>query len=193
MVTMAKYDNMKFRVLYLDPPWTIPTPSKSKNGGAKWFHEGKVLSVEQLTLASLPAMDNSMIFLWSTASNLHLAIPTMAAWGFQYKTCLIWVKVSKAGNPIMGQGGFLRHAHEQLLVGVRGKVPIRDKTVRSVIMTPPNRSACRKPVGVYDIIERMVDGPYLELFARTRRPGWFVYGNDVEGGSDISIPEWEVE
>ena len=188
---MAKYDNMKFRALYLDPPWEIPTPSASKSGGAKWFHDGHVLPVQQLTSARLPAMDNSMIFLWSTASNLHLAIPTMAAWGFHYKTCLIWVKVSKAGNPIMGQGGFLRHAHEQLLVGVRGKVPIRDRATRSVIMTPPNRTACHKPMEVYDIIERMVDGPYLELFSRTRRPGWFAHGDQLEGGSDIEIKEWE--
>jgi N6-adenosine-specific RNA methylase IME4 len=95
-------------------------------------------------------------------------------------------------TPWMGMGEFLRNSHELLLVGRSGKAMRNDKGVRSAVLTQPLFGNGRKPEQFYDLIERLVSGPYLELFATKRRDGWFAYGNQVPSGSDVSIPEWDL-
>ena len=97
------------------------------------------------------------------------------AWGFRYKSCLIWIK------PQLGMGNYWRVSHEFLLFGVRGQLPFRDNTCRSWQLA--RRTAhSRKPFLFRGLIEQVSPGPYLELYGREEQPqtDWTVYGNQVE-------------
>ena len=99
----------------------------------------------------------------------------MRAWGFRYKSCLVWVK------PQLGMGNYWRVSHEYLLLGVRGNLPFRDRTCPSWLLARRTVHS-RKPFAFRRLIERVSPGPYLELYGREEQPdsGWTVYGNQVE-------------
>jgi N6-adenosine-specific RNA methylase IME4 len=147
------------------------------------------MSVEQIKampVAELVA-DNATLLLWTTSNALPGALDVMAAWGFVYKTTLIWDKY------YMGLGNYFRGSHEILLHGVRGKAPFAFHSQRSVVQFP-RTSHSTKPAEIIPLIERVLpDGPYLELFARIRpnsSKDWSVWGNEID--SDISIPGYPV-
>lgn len=96
----------------------------------------------------------------------------MDAWGFAYKSCLTWVK------PYFRLGQYLRNQTEHLLLGVRGHAPIKFRGQPTWFYAPVQEHS-HKPEEQYAIIERCSPGPYLVLFARRRRPGWHVWGNEV--------------
>ena len=109
-------------------------------------------------------------------SRLQQALDVVRAWGFEYKTNLVWVK------PSIGLGSWARNRHELLLVGRRGSFGVPDPEDRpdSVIEAARGRHS-QKPFCIYDLLERMYpDASKLELFARTNRPGWTSWGNEVE-------------
>lgn len=124
------------------------------------------LPVDQL------AAEDAHLWLWITNSNFFEAIHVMAAWSFTYKSCLTWIK------PRFGLGQYLRNQTEQLLLGVRGKAPIQFRS-QGTWFYAPVQDHSHKPEEQYAIIERCSLGPYLELFARRRRPGWHAWGNEV--------------
>lgn len=114
----------------------------------------------------------------------------MEAWGFQYKTNLIWYKVRKDGGPDRrGVGFYFRNVTEMILFGVRGKNPRTLQPGRSQpnIIATRKREHSRKPDEQYEIIESCSRGPFLEMFARGRRPNWFSWGNQAED----YFPDWE--
>lgn len=207
---MYPVDGMRFRVIAADPPW--PYPATGQPGGfgdnvrtyrhgdrlgksTGWSADGKVLSIEQLCSATIPTMDDSCLFLWCTASNMPSALKVMEAWEFRYKTCLIWVKTNKdcatVRSTALGYWSYV--VHELLLFGIKGKFQRNTKAApfKSVFMEPFPRGHGYKPDIIYQKIQDAYAGPHLELFATKRRLGWFAYGNEVESGSDITIPEWE--
>jgi len=102
----------------------------------------------------------------------------MESWGFEFKNILTWAKVTRSGNPATGMGYWLRGATEHLLLGVRGKPKPLVRNAPTWFSSPVGRHS-EKPVEAYRIIERVSDGPRLELFARRARPGWTVWGNEV--------------
>ena len=198
-----------FRVICADPPWDFPpTGSKLRPkafGGfvpslrKSWFSEGKVLSEAQLCSAKIPKMDISCLFLWCTASNMPMALRVMNSWGFQYKTCFVWVKTCSSDNTkiktqIFGYWSSVQH--ELLLFGVCGKFgTIKGDckpggNMKSVFMLPHPGGIAAKPPEVYDEIARHYPEPRLELFASIRRHGWACQGHGVEN-PDVIIPEWE--
>jgi N6-adenosine-specific RNA methylase IME4 len=125
--------------------------------------------VKQLTA------DLAHLHLWTTNAFLREAFDVIHAWGFKYKSCLIWVK------PQLGMGNYWRVSHEFLLLGVRGNLPFVDHTIRS--WQPARRTVhSRKPFLFRGLIEQVSPGPYLELYGREEQPncGWTVYGNQVE-------------
>jgi len=199
--------SMLFRVIVADPPWENPptgvigyTGKKLGNGhwGSPiidgWYKDKKTIPLHVLCSAKLPLMDNSCLFLWCPASGVPDAVALMDAWGFKYKTCFVWVKVKADGDVRPSPIGYWSYVvHEMLLFGIHGKFK-RDTVAapfQSVFMEKFTKGHGYKPDAVYEKIAGAYAGPYLELFATKRRPGWFAYGNQLDGGSDISIPEWE--
>lgn len=114
-----------------------------------------------------------------TNGSLFAGKEVMEAWGFTYRSILTWVK------PVFGLGTFLRTASEHLLLGTRGKAPILFRSQPSWLFAPRQEHS-HKPEEQYAVIERCSPGPYLELFARRKRPGWDAWGNEVE--SDVQLP-----
>jgi N6-adenosine-specific RNA methylase IME4 len=139
-----------------------------------------------LPVASLAA-DDCALFLWVTWPNLEDAISLLSAWGFAYKTCAFdWTKAHAGQIELfersipasMGMGYWTRANTEPCLLATRGKPKRLNADVRQAIIEP-GREHSRKPDCVHERIERLVAGPYLELFARQERRGWTVWGNDT--------------
>ena len=136
-----------------------------------------------LPIADLAAPDCAL-FLWVTDPLLPRAIELIQAWGFEYKTVgFYWVKLNarpKHGADFFtGLGYWTRANPEQCLLATRGKPMRRAKDVRRVVVES-RREHSRKPECVRERIERLVSGPYLELFARETKPGWDCWGNQAK-------------
>ncbi len=131
------------------------------------------------------AADDCALFLWVTFPNLPVGLEVLSAWGFSYKTvAFTWVKTnSRSGTPFLGLGQWTRANAEICLLGIRGHVRRKAKDVRQVIMSP-KREHSRKPDEQYERIMRLVDGPYIELFARYPWPGWDGWGLEYPVGED---------
>ena len=135
--------------------------------------------IEALPVGDL-AVPDCALFLWAVAPLLPEALHVMTAWGFQYKTiAFTWAKTTRDGRPAIGMGYWTRAGAEVCLLGVRGRPKRLDRGVRQLIVEP-RREHSRKPDRVAADVERLVGGPYLELFARTRRPGWTCVGDQLD-------------
>jgi N6-adenosine-specific RNA methylase IME4 len=172
-----------YSVVLADPPWTYSNWKGKDNGAAKAQYE--CMTVPEI--AALPVGDivapNAALLMWITFPKLaegdHL--PIFKAWGFRPVTTLfVWVKRYRNGNPYCGLGFYSRSGAEPCILGVRGKSPRRrplDRGVRQVLEAPVGRHSA-KPEEQYPRIEALFEGPYVELFARQRRPGWDGWGRD---------------
>jgi len=164
---------LKFSTVYADPPWRYS--NTASRGAAKNHYP--TLSIEEL--CELPVAEvaepNAHLHLWTTNAHLPVAFQLIAAWGFTYKSCLIWIK------PQLGMGNYWRVSHEFLLLGIRGKLPFQDKSLRSWLLAR-RRKHSAKPYEVRELVERVSPGPYLELFGRQEIPfsDWTVFGDQVE-------------
>lgn len=164
---------LKFSTVYADPPW--PYSNTAARGAAENHYRTLTLDaicnepVEQLVA------DKAHLHLWTTNGFLREAFVVIRAWGFQYKSCLVWVK------PQLGMGNYWCVSHEFLLLGVRGGLPFRDRTCRSWL-SARRTTHSRKPFAVRALVERVSPGPYLELYGREYHPdsGWTVCGNQIE-------------
>lgn len=166
-----------FGTILADPPWGVPSQKGRKGAGRHY----SLMSIDEI--AALPigelASDNAHLWLWVTNTDWREQVSVMDAWGFSYRACLTWIK------PRMGLGWYLRNQTEHLLLGVRGRAPMRFRGQGSWMYAPLQEHS-HKPEEQFAVIERCSPGPYLELFARRRRPGWSAWGNEVE--SDIALP-----
>lgn len=173
----------KFKVIYADPPWDIA--QTGTRGAGRHYDLMTLERIKQMPVADL-ASDNATLLLWTTNAALPGALEVMAAWGFTYKTNAVWDKY------YMGLGNYFRGSHEILLHGVRGRAPFKFRGQRSTLLFP-RQDHSHKPEEMIPLIERVLDGPYLELFARQRpnsHKDWSVWGNEIE--SDITIPGYPV-
>ena len=164
---------IRYATVYADPPWEYNNTS-SRGAAANHYPTMPLKRICEEPIAALAA-DSAHLHLWTTNAFLRDAFDVMTAWGFTYKSCLIWVK------PQMGMGNYWRVSHEFLLLGVRGSLPFRDNTCRSWLLH--RRSVhSRKPYAIRQLIEQVSPGPYLELYGREEIPNsnWTVYGNQVE-------------
>jgi N6-adenosine-specific RNA methylase IME4 len=164
---------IRFPTIYADPPW--PYANTAARGAAENHYRTMSLDAIRNQPVKDLAADCAHLHLWTTNAFLRAAIDVIRAWGFRYKSCLVWAK------PQIGMGNYWRVSHEFLLLGVRGKLPFRDHTCRSWLMRPRTVHS-RKPFAFRELIERVSPGPYLELYGREELPnsGWTVYGNQVE-------------
>ena len=166
----------KYGVIYADPPWAFRNWSTKGTGRNAISHYD---CLDLAALASLPvidlAADDCALFLWATDPLLPRALKLIEAWGFEYKTvAFYWVKLNAAAKHdadfFTGLGYWTRANPEQCLLATRGKPPRRAKNVRRLVVEK-RREHSRKPDCVRERIERLVAGPYLELFARETKQG----------------------
>ena len=171
----------RFNVIYADPPWPFEVYSaRGKQRSAERHYD--TMSLEQikaLPIADLAA-DDCALFLWVVNPQLHGALDVIRSWGFQYKTvAFTWVKQNRGGDGLfMGLGYWTRANAESCLLATRGSPSRLAKDVRQIVMAPVAEHS-RKPDEVRTRIERLVPGPYLELFARRPIAGWTTWGNEI--------------
>ena len=177
-----------YRAIYADPPWRFSTYSdKGKGRSAEAHYDCMTLpEIKALPVLEWAAPDTAL-FLWTTDPMLRHALDVLAAWGFTYKTvAFYWVKLNRGRGGIFltardfftGMGFWTRANPELCLLATRGKPRRRAMDVAKLLIAP-RREHSRKPEEAYQRIERLVDGPYLELFARHTQPGWDRLGNQA--------------
>ncbi len=172
----------KYSVIYADPPWSFRNWS-AKGTGRNAVSHYDCLDFEALSALPIADMaaDHCALFLWAVDPLLPRALDLMRRWGFEYKTvAFYWVKLNSAhrhnADYFTGLGYWTRANPEQCLLATRGKPPRRAKDVRRLVVEK-RREHSRKPDCVRERIERLVGGPYLELFGRETKPGWDCWGN----------------
>lgn len=164
-----------FSTIYADPPWAYGNVA-SRGAAVNHYPTMTVDAICREPVRELAAPD-SHLHLWTTNGFLREALTVIDAWGFRFKSCLVWVK------PQMGLGNYWRVSHEFMLLGVRGNLRFRDHSVKSWLEAPRTVHS-RKPELVRHLIERVSPGPYLELYGRRliHSRAWTVYGNELPGG-----------
>jgi N6-adenosine-specific RNA methylase IME4 len=162
-------------VICADPPWPFEFPIGQSRKSVERHYP--TMSIQHLT--TLPilefAADDCVLFIWSPDSHLERAMDLIRAWGFEYKTVAFnWVKTNRTGSYHVGLGWWTRANSELCLLATRGHPQRLHSDVQRLVVSPL-REHSRKPDEIYStLIPRLVSGPYLELFARTRREGWDV-------------------
>lgn len=178
----------QFRVILADPPWSY----QNRQNGAAANHYGTMTAeeIKALPVATL-AHPDSILLLWSTPPLLPQALEVMKAWGYQYKSKIPWFKVLENQDnvplnsvvPTYGTGYWVRANSEDVLIGVKGDVRAPRSSFLGLVSNRFSHS--RKPTSVHDYAESISDGPYLELFARSRRPNWDSWGNEVDSTVEL--------
>ena len=186
-------DGRKFATVLADPPWRF------ENRTGKVAPEHRRLSrygtMDIDSISSLPvaaiAAPTAHLYLWVPNALLPEGLRVMSAWGFQYKSNIVWRKIRKdGGSDGRGVGFYFRNVTEVVLFGVRGKNARTLQPGRTQVnyLETRKREHSRKPDEIYPIIEACSPGPRLELFARGVRPGWTVWGNEAEESYE---PSWK--
>lgn len=170
----------KYRTILADPPWDIH--QKGLLGANQHYPLMPLPRIMALPVQQLAAAD-AHLWLWVTNATLRVGYDVMETWGFVPRSPLTWIK------PRFHLGNYLRNATEHLIFGTRGHAPVRFKA-QPTWMFAPLQDHSHKPEEQYAVIERISNGPYLELFARRRQSGWHVWGNEID--SDIVIPGFPV-
>lgn len=170
-----------YNVIYADPPWQYDNAIRS--WGPATLHYQTMPLDEICSLPKdieLSIADDSVLFLWVTNPFLRDAFSVIDAWGFEYKTHMVWVKTNLV-KP--GSGFYVRGRHELLFICTRGSFTPPDKHISPPIgsvIEAPLQEHSRKPPAVYSIIERLYPGcNYIELFARSERDEWDTWGDEV--------------
>ncbi|HAD81992.1 TPA: S-adenosylmethionine-binding protein [Candidatus Edwardsbacteria bacterium] len=183
-IFVNNFKSKKYGTILADPPWRFNNRSGKVAPEHKRLNRYDTLSLDQIKEMPIPivAAEKSHLYLWVPNALLPEGLEVMKAWGFEYKTNMIWHKVRKDGGPDgRGVGFYFRNTTEVVLFGIRGKVrtlgPGRSQV--NIIRTQKQEHS-RKPDELYKIIEKCSSGPYLELFARGKREGWDVFGNQTE-------------
>lgn len=181
----------RFSAMVIDPPWDLgeegeldqgrePASQQGRRGSAdqgRYAPPYPTMRLEQLT--ALPvgryADDDCHCYLWITNRSLFKGQVLLESWGFRYVTCLTWCK------PSIGLGTYFRGQTEHVLFGVRGSQPLKRNDVGTWFAAPRGPLGhSSKPAEFYELVESCSPGPYLELFARTQRPGWTCWGAEVK-------------
>lgn len=174
----------RFRTVLADPPWRFTNrygKMAPEHRRVTRYETMSLMEIEALPVAAACA-DRAHLYLWVPNALLAEGLAVMKAWGFEYKTNLVWLKVRRDGRPHGGGVGFyFRNATELVLFGVRGKDNRTLAPARTQInlVSAEKREHSRKPDALYELVEACSPGPYLELFARAECAGWTSWGNEV--------------
>jgi len=163
-----------FALLYADPPWRYEHVKTASRAVENHYPSMSLDEICELPVSEIAAAD-SMLFLWATSPKLAEAMQVIEAWGFSYRSCMVWVKDK------IGMGYYARQRHELLLIGRRGDPPVPAEADRpaSVIEAPRGKHS-EKPAVFIELLEGMYPGwPKVELFCRSPRDGWAAWGNEL--------------
>lgn len=183
----------RFHTVLADPPWQFTNrtgkvaPEHRRLSRYETMTTDEICNLPVGELVHLPAH----LYLWVPNAMLPEGLKVLAAWGFEYKSNIVWHKVRKDGGPDgRGVGFYFRNVTELLLFGVRGKnartLPPGRRQVNFIASR--KREHSRKPDEQYELIESCSRGPYLELFARGTRPGWTYWGKQA---NESYRPDWD--
>ncbi len=183
----------QFACILADPPWQF------MNRTGKIAPEHRRLSrygtIDLETICGLPvaeiAAPTAHLYLWVPNALLPDGLRVMEAWGFHYKSNIVWRKIRKdGGSDGRGVGFYFRNVTEMVLFGIRGKNARTLQPGRTQVnyLESRKREHSRKPDEIYRIIEECSPGPRIELFARGARPGWAVWGDQAEASYQ---PTWK--
>lgn len=172
-----------YHLIMVDPPWEFRfrTPGTAAEMKAPQAHY-KCLPTHRI-ISDFPVLDlaapDSILLLWATNPMIQDGLDVMKAWGFEYRTKLTWVKTTTNDKLAFGTGYILRNCDEPLLLGVRGKPKVKDKSIRSTFFGRRARHS-EKPAEAYRIAERICPtGNKVEIFSRTNRKGWDCWGDEA--------------
>lgn len=192
---------MIFKTIVADPPWKYTkNPPARTGGGVSAEHQYQTMTTEEiaaLPVAALAAAD-AHLYMWVTNPVMlgmrptimgRLSPPDVArAWGFEPKAMITWIKTARSTGEATrgGMGWYFRGATEHLIFAVRGGLPIpADKRLPNVFYAEKTKHS-KKPKELFDIVEDVSPGPYLEMFAREERPGWCLWGDQAPNSIDTS-------
>ncbi len=176
------------RVLVADPPWKFQDGLPGKTRGASKRYETMPTSqiCARVGFEWPHLAPSSILFLWRVSAMQQDALDVVRAWGFEVKSELVWVKLTRTGKPWFAMGHYTRASHETCLIATHGRVKVRNRSIRSTFTARAPTDArgryihSAKPEVFYDIVEEMCGGPYVELFGRRRREGWTLIGNQPD-------------
>jgi len=192
--SFRQYTNgKKYKTIYADPPWQF----QNRTGKVAPEHKRltrydtmKLEEIMQLPVSEI-ADEKSHLYLWVPNALLPQGLEVMKAWGFEYKTNIIWEKVRKDGMPDgRGVGFYFRNVTEILLFGIKGNKNRTLDAGRSQVnlIRSMKREHSRKPDEFISLIESCSAAPFLELFARGDREGWDMWGNQA---TEDYEPTWK--
>jgi len=167
-----------FKVIAADPPWRFGDSLPGKTRGAA--RQYPCMDWRDIARFPLPPLaDDCALFMWRVSSMQREALAVIDAWGFEFKTEIVWQKLTLRGKAHFGMGRITRATHETCFVAVRGRPKVRSRSVRDSFSAAIGKHS-EKPESFYtDIVQRLYDGPSVELFARRKRAGWTCLGNEV--------------
>ncbi|MBP2232516.1 N6-adenosine-specific RNA methylase IME4 [Azospirillum agricola] len=177
-------EGRRYATIMADPPWRFMNSTGKVAPEHKRLSRYSTMALEEI--CALPVADitasTAHLYLWVPNALLPEGLRVLTAWGFEYKTNLVWHKVRQdGGSDGRGVGFYFRNVTELLLFGVRGKkARTLDAGRRQVnLFATRKREHSRKPDEQYDLIEACSPGPYLEMFARFPRAGWSQWGDQA--------------
>jgi len=170
---------LKSQVLYADPPWSFSNTGFDQSAAQQY----STLSLEEIrnytdkkgkTIRKLANEKQSVLFLWVPAALIAEGLEVIKGWGFIYKSQMVWKK-----DKSPGMGWWVKSKHELLFIASKGE-GLHPAIMYDSVFEAPVTKHSRKPEKVYEMIESMYTGPYIELFAREERDGWNSWGNEIE-------------
>lgn len=185
-------NGQKFSTIYADPPWRFANRTGKVAPEHKRLNRYETMALEDIMALPVSeiAEEKSHLYMWVPNALLPEGLEVMKAWGFEYKTNIIWEKVRKDGGPDgRGVGFYFRNVTEILLFGIRGDKNRTLDPARSQVnlIRSMKREHSRKPDEMITLIEQCSPGPFLEMFARGDREGWAMWGNQADA---LYEPDW---
>jgi N6-adenosine-specific RNA methylase IME4 len=164
--------NRFYEIIYADPPWRY---EHAISDSRRIENQYPTMDLEEIKRIEVPSADDCVLFLWATAPKLEESLEVLNAWGFRYRTHLIWDK------KVIGMGYWFRSQHEILLVGTKGNISPPIATMRiSSIFVEKRREHSQKPDSIRKLIEKWYpEKAKLEMFCRQRHNGWNTQGNQL--------------
>jgi len=182
--SLLKSVNGQYGAILIDPPWRFSNSTGKVAPEHKRLRRYSTMSFQEIAAVpvSQVALPQSHLYMWTPNALLFEALTIMKAWGFTYKTNIVWYKVRKDGGPDgRGVGFYFRNVTEILLFGTKGKLrTLKPGRTQVNIMISRKEEHSKKPDSCYDLIERCSPGPFLELFSRQRIPGWTQWGDELD-------------
>jgi N6-adenosine-specific RNA methylase IME4 len=183
----------RYRTILADPPWRFTNRTGKMAPEHRRLSRYETMTLEEIkTLpVSQVVQDTAHLYLWVPNALLPEGVAVLQAWGFEYKSNIVWHKIRKdGGSDGRGVGFYFRNVTELILFGIRGKNARTEAAGRRQVnyISTRKREHSRKPDEQYDLIQSCSKGPYLELFARGARKDWDVWGDQA---ADAYEPTWK--